>query len=144
MGKKKGNSLARRKLSLRQSKYKANRLKGMSQYNAAVAAGYAETTARKACKIEYNERVNASMCDHFERAGLTNKAIAEKVTALTEAEKTIGIDGHEVRTEDNAARLKALELAGKFTGKLNNKLEVDGKVGHHGEFLAALIVRAGA
>lgn len=45
----------------------------MNQYNAARAAGYSETTSRRACTIE--QSVKISMADSFEQAGLTDKAI---------------------------------------------------------------------
>ena len=58
----------------RQQKYKANRIAGMNQYNAAKAAGYSENYSKKGgSRIE--KLVKVGLADAFEQAGLTDKAI---------------------------------------------------------------------
>jgi len=47
----------------------------MSQLNAARSAGYSETYSKQACRVE--KLVKVSLQDAFERAGLTDKVIAE-------------------------------------------------------------------
>ena len=130
-------------MTKRQKLYKENRCRGMSQYNAAIAAGYSHAYAVSACRIEKTVAVKHSINDYFERAGLTDKVIAERVEELTRAETLKTTKTKVYTVADNSARLKALELAGRFTGKLNNKVEVEGKMEHTGEFLAALVARAG-
>ncbi len=59
-------------MNVRLQKYKANRMLGMSIYNAARAAGYSHYYARKA---RPEQVAKVSMMDAFEQAGLTDKAI---------------------------------------------------------------------
>jgi hypothetical protein len=61
-------------MNIRLQKYKANRLAGMNQYNAARAAGYSHNYANKGGKrIEDLGKVGLE--DAFEQAGLTDNAI---------------------------------------------------------------------
>jgi hypothetical protein len=78
---------SRRSFSIRQQKYKENRLAGMNQYNAARAAGYSEKYSKQACRVE--RLVKVSLVDAFERAGLTDKAIVKHALEGLNANKVI-------------------------------------------------------
>lgn len=76
--KKEKNKTKKNSFSLRQQKYKLNRLKGMSQYNSARSAGYSENYARKGgSRIE--KLVKDGIQEALEQAGFTDKKIAELV-----------------------------------------------------------------
>lgn len=83
---------------------------GMNQHNAAVAAGYSETYARQACRIE--KLVKVSILDTLERVGLTDKYQAEKLLELT-------------KTDNQVIRLNALkhisELKRQVSGVIVNQ-----------------------
>ena len=92
----------------RQKRYKANRIKGMNQHNAAIAAGYSEKYSRQACRIE--RLVKVSIADALERAGLTEKYESQKLYELTQSEnETIALSAlkhvaelkHQVQTGIN-------------------------------------------
>ena len=93
-------------------KYKQNRLKGMNQLDAARAAGYSENYCKVACRIE--KAVKVSLQTHLERAGLTDKKLAEHAAEGLEATKLCGLNDEE--HPDWMARHKyfitALELKG--------------------------------
>lgn len=74
-------------MNTRQQKYKKNRLIGMSQYNAARAAGYSEKYSRVACRIE--QSVKVSMAAAFEQAGFTDKTIVSHALEGMKANKVI-------------------------------------------------------
>ncbi len=57
-----------------------NRLKGMNQHNAAIAAGYSETYAKQACRVE--KLVEVSISDALEQAGITAKYQAKELLKL--------------------------------------------------------------
>lgn len=101
-------------MNRRQQDYKRNRIKGMSQYNAARAAGYSETYSKQACRIEKLERV--SMRDAFERAGITDKVISELAFNGLFAVKADG-------SPDWATRAKFLEIISKLSGREISKVE---------------------
>ena len=130
-------------MNVRQAKYKKNVISGMSKYNAARAAGYSENTARSRTK-ELDQRV--SMPDVMERYGLTDKFLTERLTELLLANKVVGylhnykksdkvgaevekvqpdeiISNEFVEVPDWSARAKGIELVGKFSGKLRDKVE---------------------
>lgn len=69
-------------MNIRRKKYRANRIAGMNQYNAAIAAGYGHYTARKACVIE--KGVKRSIIDELERVGLTDAKQAQELNKLTQ------------------------------------------------------------
>ena len=131
-----------RQFTLRQLKYKKNRLLGMSQFDAAVAAGYRESTARHACQGP--ERVvKSSIVDEFNRAGATDRVIAKDVTEIARSatkiqscqllvrkDKTGKLTIEEnandfIEVPDNLTRLKAFELIGKLTKRLTDQPILD-------------------
>ena len=131
-----------REFTLRQLKYKKNRLLGMSQYNAAVAAGYSPNTAVHACRGP--ERVvKSSLVDEFNQAGLTDRVIAKELTRIGTAavkiqscqllvrkDKTGKLTIEEnandfIEVDDNPTRIKALELASKLTKRLSDQPILD-------------------
>lgn len=73
-------------MNIRLQKYKANRIAGMNQYNAARAAGYSETYSRNARPEKF---VKVCIKDALEQAGITPKYRAEELYKLTQANKTV-------------------------------------------------------
>lgn len=75
----------RRAFSPRQLKYRKNRLLGMSQYNAARAAGYSHSYARqKAYRIE--DKVKLGIIEALDQAGGTNLQLARQLVAIAVAD----------------------------------------------------------
>jgi phage terminase small subunit len=128
-------------MNVRQQMYKKNVLLGMSKYNAAIAAGYSESTAKTHTK-QLDVRVRIE--DTMERKGLTDQALVDKLIELLSATKVIGylhnykkeekgrfesVSPDEVMSNefldipDNAVRAKALELALKLKGNLRDKID---------------------
>ena len=103
-------------MNIRLQKYKKNRLSGMSQQNAAIAAGFSASYAKSHGK-DLEQR--AKMGDVLERHGITDKRLAEKHSELLEASTDVFSrrkDGsvENVGEEENLpVQLKALELAYK-------------------------------
>jgi len=129
-------------MNVRQQLYKKNVILGMSKYNAAIAAGYSEGTARHHIK-DLDNRV--SMPDVMERQGITDKFISEKLLELLSATKVVGylhqykqgskgvtekiepdevVSNEFVEVPDWGARAKGVELVGKFSGKLRDKVDL--------------------
>lgn len=123
------------RLSIRQQKYKKNRLLGMNQYNAARSAGYSEATAKSHTK-ELDDRIK--IADVLERQGLTDAILVGKLSELLNASKDIySFSGQEVSekgvsvklgTPDWSARAKGLELALKLKEHLKDKVEHSGEI----------------
>ena len=118
-------------------------MKGMGEYNAAIAAKYSENYAKGHCS-EIEER--AKIGDMLDRQGLTDKALTEKHLQLLNAKKVIGylhqykqvekggiekvspdevISNEFLETDDFAIQFKALELAYKLKNYLNDKPLID-------------------
>ena len=77
-------------MTVRQEKYKVNRIAGMNFFNAARAAGYSEAYCKgKSYRLERVEKVGEGIRDALERAGLTDKYQAKKLRELAEATKVI-------------------------------------------------------
>lgn len=136
-------------MNIRLRKYKQNRLRGMNQKNAALAAGYSVNVAgRKTHRLEKGPK--GAIQDALEQAGLTDKFQAEKLAEITRATKVISCnvfvdrdgemkkaDGKSldfVEVPDYPVQLKALEhiadlkrqkgptsiqIGGVSTGQLN-------------------------
>jgi phage terminase small subunit len=116
-----------RRFTKRQQRYRSNRLQGMNQYNAALAAGYSLAMAQHHSK-EIEDRVKPCIDDLLEQVGITDLRYAREVREELEATKTIGAsilvtkDGQLIRAEDEGAievkdhttRMKALELIGRI------------------------------
>lgn len=113
----------KKKFTLRQQRYKLNRLKGMNQYNAAIAAGYSEKYARQACRIE--RLVKVSISDIIERAGLTDKELIEYAQEGMKATKLFGKKG--IEHADWNARHKFFQTILLLKEKLKSK-EVEGGI----------------
>jgi len=86
-----------------------NRLKGMSQYNAARAAGYCHYTATKACRIE--KGVNGSIMQALEQAGFTDKFISEYIH---EALKATRFQSCDVYVQNENGQYKINENSNDF------------------------------
>jgi len=112
-------------MNLRQQKYKANRLAGMNQYNAARAAGYSEKYSRQACRVE--KLAIVSMAESFEQAGVTDKFLIAHALKGLEATKLFGKDG--IEGEDWGTRHRYFESICKMTDRLRDKIEHTGKDG---------------
>lgn len=118
-------------MNIRLQKYKKNRLLGMNQVNAAIAAGYPESTARhKSTSLENQAKIG----DILERIGLTDIFLANKHLQLIEAHtlreekddkgKVLRV----VRVEDFNIQMKALELAFNLKNHIKKQVEHSGKV----------------
>lgn len=124
------------KLTNRQQLYKKNRILGMTQINAARAAGYSEKYARQACRIE--NIIKVSLQDAFERAGLTDKKIVEFALSGMVANKVVSANitygeadsktNDFIEVPDWMVRHKFLETILKMTDRLREKVEHSGKV----------------
>ena len=122
------------KLTNRQQLYKKNRILGMTQVNAARAAGYSEKYAQQACRIE--RIVKVSLADAFERAGLTDKRIVEYALNGMVANKVVSAnitygDADSKTTDfidvpDWQVRHKFFETSLKLSDKLRDKVEHSG------------------
>jgi len=119
-------------MNIRLQKYKKNRLLGMNCYNAALAAGYPESTAKSHTK---GLEQRAKIADVLERHGLTDKVLAEKHKQLIEAHRVLVIEGKVIDGENGGIKIpelqiqiKALELAYKLKDLLKEKIEHSGKV----------------
>jgi len=75
-------------MNIRLQKYRANRISGMNQYNAARAAKYSESYSRDhAHKLE--KSVKVGICDALEQVGITDKYQSAELFKLTKATKVI-------------------------------------------------------
>ena len=68
-------------LTLRQIKYRRNRLLGMNRYDAGRAAGYSESYMRTQSK-RVEDVVKASIIDELNRAGATEKVMAQQLAEI--------------------------------------------------------------
>lgn len=103
-------------LSVRQQRYKQNRLMGMSKYAAARAAGYSHGTATQV-KTAIEKHID--MTTAFEMAGLTDKALAEHAAQGMRATKTVPLgEGESTEVDDWGARHKYFESVLKVRGDL--------------------------
>jgi len=97
-------------MKIRRQKYKRNRIKGMNQYNAARAAGYSESYSRThSDKIE--KAIKSDICDAFEQAGVTDKAIVKHAIEGLKADKVISCNVY-IKHEDNAPDEEMKEATG--------------------------------
>ena len=98
---------ATKHLSVMQLRYKQNRLKGMSQKDSALAAGYSEKSL--ACQVE--RLVRASLLEELDLAGATDQRLAKELVAvaLVKPEKVFASD-----------KLKALEQICKLKGHVTD------------------------
>lgn len=136
-------------MNIRLQKYKKNRLLGMGQYNAALSAGYSESYAKARCT---DLEKAANIKDLLDRAGLTDKVLAQKHLQLLTAKKVIGylhqykksensgiekvspdeiISNKFLDTDDYAIQFKALELAYKLKELFIEKPIIDASQHFH-------------
>ena len=73
-----------KRFTLRQQRYKINRIAGMNQYNAAKAAGYSENYSRNA---RPERVVKGSIVNALEQAGLTPSYRAKEIMRLTKSKR---------------------------------------------------------
>jgi hypothetical protein len=119
------NLCYRTSMNTRRQLYKQNRLKGMSKYNAAKAAGYAENTARNVThKLE--KHVKVELNDLFEQAGLTDLKLVQYVKEALEADKPYGTNA-DILHPDWATRHKFFNTMLQLMGKLESASSSGGK-----------------
>ncbi len=126
-----------RKFSLRQLKYRQNRLAGMSIYAAARNAGYSQSYSRAYAAVKLERTVKDSIIDELDMAGFTNKRQAQELTRIAfgavttepcrvyredeDGDVTVEEAGREI--PDNYARLRALEQGGKLKKQISAPFE---------------------
>lgn len=98
------------------NQYKLNRINGMNQLDAALAAGYSEKYAKQACRIE--KLVKVSLTTHLERAGVTEKKLAKKIAEGLEATKLCGIN--DVEHPDYLTQHKYLQTSLELKGLVSD------------------------
>lgn len=108
-------------LSERQQQYKKNRIKGMNQYRAAVAAGYSHAYASRNSKVLEN---SVDMAAAFRRKGIDDDSLVEIALEGLEATKRYGKDG-DVEDKDWAVVHRFFESICKLTGRLDEKPLID-------------------
>ncbi len=118
-------------MNIRRQKYKVNRIKGMSQYNAAIAAGYSEHTATKACRIENG--VKGSIIEALEQQGFTDKFISEYIEKALKATRFQSCDVYVDKDEDGNYKLNE---------NSNDFMEVEDWNARH-KFMATLLTLQG-
>ena len=112
----------KRKLRLteRQINYRKNRLLGMNQLDAAIAAGYSYSMASKH-SIDIERRVRPSIIDEFNRAGATDRTMVQKLTELALSAKKIQSCTLLVQ-KDSDGKLKINESSDDFIEVPDNHL----------------------
>lgn len=129
-------------MNIRQQKYKKFRLEGYSKYTAARKAGYTNSTALQAARLE----ARIDMDYWLEREGLTDPALAQHASDGLLAQKIIGylhsykknrngkvervkpdecVSNEFVESPDWAVRHKYLETILKLRKKLTDKAFID-------------------
>ena len=138
---------AKDKLTTRQRMFaEAYLSNGANAYQAALDAGYAETTARgRSYELLKNERVQAYLDKR--RKELAKQAVSPEQVLLELADIGFGkrkypgytMDGAEIQKSPGLAnRLKALELMGKNLGMFQDKLELTPNTGQLASILEQL------
>lgn len=125
-------------MNIRRQKYRANRITGMNQYNAARAAGYSHYTSIKSNRIEKGEK--GCIADALERIGLTDKVLAQHAKEGLQANKVISAnitygDADEktndfIDVPDWPSRHKYLSIICELTDRIKNKPLVSIKEEH--------------
>ena len=129
-------------MTLRQIKYKKNRLIGMNQRDAAIAAGYSASMANKQTH-RLESVVKSSIVNELDRAGLTDRRIAQQLSEIAstanklqscdifiqmDAEGKTHLNKNSndfIEIPDHAIRIKALELSVKLKKHLNENVILD-------------------
>ncbi len=116
----------KRKLTLKQRKFIKYLTKGMNQAEAALAAGYSPASCKSVTSVMLtnpNSPLHASMAHLLDTAGLTDKAIADKVYGLSNAKKTLffadkGVVTDQRDVEALEIQRSTVELAAKLKGHM--------------------------
>lgn len=109
-------------VSMRAKKYIRNKVAGMSDYQAAIKAGYKHNTAINPKKNIEKPIVKQELAKLMDKAGLTDEyLIAKAKEGLEEANKIIGTQDNFVEVPDYAVRHKYLETALRLKGHNSNK-----------------------
>ncbi len=110
------------KVSTRAKKYIKNKVAGMSDYQAAVAAGYSPNTAIAAAQNIENPSVKMEIKELMEKKGLTDDHLLDVLSeGLNTASRIQGTDNDFVEVPDYQTRHKYLETALKLKGKLGKE-----------------------
>lgn len=113
----------------RQKRYVKRRLENPmeSKFESAIAAGYAENTARH--QIGSIERgLPTEMKDTLDQAGLDDAYVVNKIRELTNAKKIVFVNGEEKEVPDNAVCVKALEMLCKLRKNFTQTREAPKKL----------------
>lgn len=133
--------MKKKMLNARQVKYVKNLVKGKSKIQAALAAGYAPSTAMHAGEKVETEMVKSEIVKAFERAGLNSDSIAKVCKDAMSADKIIPLgEGATKTVEDHKTRLDAAELVGKFRGDFKEIHELSGPNGKPIEARTEIII----
>jgi len=101
--------------SPRAKRYIKNKLSGMSDYQAAVKAGYSPNTAKLASTNIENHSVKSYMVKLMDQMGLTDEKLMQSLQeGLNTANKIFGTGDNFVETPDYAVRHKYLDTALKL------------------------------
>jgi len=124
-------------MTLRQVKYRKNRLAGMNIFAAARAAGYSVSYARTTASIKLERQVRASIIEELEMAGATDQAQARELSRIAfrsmtkescrvyreDGEGGIEVEDAGKEVPDDNARLRALEQIGKLKKQISVPFE---------------------
>ena len=125
-------------LRMRGKKIAAGLLKGMSQEDALISAGYSTSTAKsQAASILLNPVIKGTYCEILEKAGLTDEFAAGVHKDLMIATDEITTpDGQKVlgTKPDHTIRARGLDMFYKVRGRYVEKKEISGKDGGPIEF----------
>lgn len=103
--------------SVRAKKYIKNKVSGMSDYQAAVKAGYSHNTAIAAKQNIENPSVKESLRQLMDRKGLTDDRILDEVIdGIENSKRIVGSDDNFVEVPDYAVKHKYLETAIRLKG----------------------------
>ena len=109
-----------KKLSVRQMKYRKNRLAGMSIFAAAVAAGYSKSYARSTASRLLEKQVKASILEELEMAGGTDAVQCRELVniALNATQTKYSESGGFYDVPDYNTRKSTWELIAKLKKQL--------------------------
>lgn len=104
--------------SIRARKYIKNKIAGMSDYQAAIKAGYSSNTALAAVQNIEKPMVKETMAQMMDRMGLTDERLHQHLMdGLENANKIHGYNDNFVEVPDYSVRHRYLETAYKLKDK---------------------------
>lgn len=119
--------MAKKQISIRARKYIKNKVAGMSDYQAALNAGYSKAIAKNASIKLEKGGIKEALETLMDKKGLTDDYLLEKTKdGLDNAVKIHGTDDNFVEIPDYAVKHKYLETALKLKGHLKSKEEPKG------------------